>query len=77
MIMLKDVGIDPLPTYMREGGARWDAYLDVPDPDVLAAEFSSRGVEFSEPLKDTDDGLRVFELKDVDGYVLFFGHPRA
>ena len=77
MIMLKDVGIDPLPTYMREGGARWDAYLDVPDPDVLAAEFSSRGVEFSEPLKDTDDGLRVFELKDADGYVLFFGRPRS
>ena len=24
----------------------------------------------------TDDGLRGFELKDVDGYVLFFGRPR-
>jgi catechol 2,3-dioxygenase-like lactoylglutathione lyase family enzyme len=76
MIMLKDVGIDPLPNYKREGGARWDAYLDVPDPDALAAEFASRGVEFSEPLKDTDDGLRGFELKDADGYVLFFGRPR-
>ena len=51
--------------------------LDVPDPDALAAEFLSRKVNFSEPLKDTDDGLRGFELKDADGYVLFFGRPRT
>ncbi|HEY2736916.1 MAG TPA: VOC family protein [Thermoanaerobaculia bacterium] len=77
MIMIKDVGIEPLPNCKRDGGARWDAYLSVPDPDALAAEFMSRGVIFSEPLKDTDDGLRGFELKDTDGYVLFFGRPRA
>ena len=76
MIILKSVGVDPLPNYKREPAARWDAYLYVPDPDVLAAEFASRKVEFSEPLKDTDDGLRGFELKDADGYVLFFGRPR-
>ena len=35
------------------------------------AEFSSRNVEFSVPLKDTEDGLRGFELKVADGYVLF------
>src|SRR6187431_3050058 len=55
MIMLKDVGVDPLPNYMRDvkkGWARWDAYLHVPDPDALAAEFASRDVEFSQPLKD-------------------------
>jgi len=76
MIMFKDVGVAPLPNAEREPGARWDAYLNVPDPDALAVEFSSRGVEFSEPLKDTDDGLRGFELEDADGYVLFFGRPR-
>jgi len=67
MIMFKDVGVDPVPNYTRDvkkGIARWDAYLHVPDPDELA-EFSSRYVEFSEPLKDTGDGLRGFELKDV------------
>lgn len=80
MIMFKDVGIDPVPNYTRDvkqGVARWDAYLNAPDPDALAAEFASRGVEFSEPLKDTDDGLRGFELKDGNGYVLFFGRPRS
>ena len=76
MIMLKVVGVDPLPNYRREPGARWDAYLNVPDPDALAAEFSSRHIEFSQPLKNDDDGLRGFELKDADGYVLFFGRPR-
>ena len=76
MILFKDVDLDPLPNCKREPGARWDAYVDVPDPDALAAEFASRNVEFSEPLKDTHDGLRGFELRDADGYVLFFGRPR-
>ena len=80
MIMVKAVGVEPVPNYTRDiqqGIARWDAYLAVPDPDTLAAEFLSRGVQFSVALKDTDDGLRGFELKDADGYVLFFGRPRT
>ena len=77
MIMLKSVGVNPLPNSKREPSARWDAYLHVPDPDALASEFASRDVKFSEPLKDTHDGLRGFELKDADGYVLFFGRPRS
>src|SRR5258707_8214152 len=63
MIMLKAVGVDPVPNYTRDvnkGIARWDAYLYAPDPDALAAEFSSRNVEFSEPLKDTGDALPGF-----------------
>jgi catechol 2,3-dioxygenase-like lactoylglutathione lyase family enzyme len=80
MIMFKHVGVDPVPNYTRDvkkGIARWDAYLHVLDPDALAAEFSSRNVEFLVPLKDTDDGLRGFELNDADGYILFFGRPRS
>jgi catechol 2,3-dioxygenase-like lactoylglutathione lyase family enzyme len=76
MIFVKSVGVDPLPNYKSHASARWDAYVGVPDPDALAAEFGSRGVTFSVPLKDTNDGLRGFELKDADGYVLFFGRPR-
>jgi catechol 2,3-dioxygenase-like lactoylglutathione lyase family enzyme len=82
MIILKAIGVDPVPNYTRDikqGIARWDAYLYVPDPDALAVEFSSRNVEFFTTIKDNedgDDGLRGFELKDADGYILFFGRPR-
>lgn len=76
MLMVKQVAASPEPNSTRDREARWDAYVNVPDPDALAAEFASRGVVFSVPLKDTGDGLRGFELKDADGYVLFFGRPR-
>ncbi|HKQ13145.1 MAG TPA: VOC family protein [Steroidobacteraceae bacterium] len=74
MLFLKGSGA-ALPNPKRYSWARWDAYFLVPDPDALAAEFESRGVSVSESLKDTHDGLRGFELKDPDGYVLFFGRP--
>jgi catechol 2,3-dioxygenase-like lactoylglutathione lyase family enzyme len=78
-ILMKDIGVAPVPNYTRDikkGIARWDAFVIVPDPDALAAEFASRKVEFFEPLKDTEDGLRGFELEDADGYLLFFGRTR-
>ena len=74
MIFLKHVGVEPLPNCKRHPWARWDAYASVPDPDALAAEFTSRGASFSKPLQDTHDGLRGFELEDTDGHV--FGRPR-
>ena len=77
-IIMKDVGVDPVPNYTRDikqGIARWDAFLHVPDPDALAAEFSSRNVEIFRSVKDDDgDRLHGFEVKDADGYLLFFGH---
>ncbi|HEY6127546.1 MAG TPA: VOC family protein [Candidatus Acidoferrum sp.] len=76
MLMVKSMGANPAPNSTRHAWARWDAYVSVPEPDALAVEFASRGVVFSAPLKDTTDGLRGFELKDADGYVLFFGRPR-
>jgi catechol 2,3-dioxygenase-like lactoylglutathione lyase family enzyme len=78
-ILMKAIGVAPVPNYTRDvkqGIARWDAFVIVPDPDALAAEFASRKVEFFQPLKDTHDGLRGFEVKDADGYLLFFGRPR-
>ena len=78
MIMFKAIDIKATPNYTRDighGMMRWDAYVGTPDPDGLAAEFQSRGVEFFEPVKDTHDNLRGFEIKDADGYLLFFGRP--
>jgi len=74
----KEVAVDPVPNFGREPAFSWDAYIDVVDPDALAAEFASRGVRFSVPLTDRgDDGVRGFVIKDIDGYGLFFGNHRA
>jgi len=77
-IMLKAIGVDPIPNYTRDikqGHAPWDAYVYVPDPDALAAEFQSRGVELWKPVITNSDNLCGFEVQDADGYVLYFGHP--
>jgi catechol 2,3-dioxygenase-like lactoylglutathione lyase family enzyme len=68
--------VTPLPNAKRHPSMRWDAFIYAPDPDALATDLIDRGVAFSTPLKDTDDGLRGFELTDPDGYVLFFGRTR-
>lgn len=79
-ILLKDVSDDtsavpPLPNRARHEWAPWDAFVSVADPDVLAQEFASRGIQFHRPLEDRSDGLRGFEVCDADGYALFFGRP--
>src|SRR5260370_9674706 len=68
MIMLKSVGIDPLPNHRREPyvagcGAPWDAYVSVPDPDGLYAEFASRKVQFSTPPKEPTHSFPGLKLK--------------
>jgi catechol 2,3-dioxygenase-like lactoylglutathione lyase family enzyme len=77
-LFVKAVGedVEPVPNSERHPDARWDAYVYVPDPDTLWAEFSMNGARFGAALKDTEEGLRGFEIKDPDGYVLFFGRPR-
>jgi catechol 2,3-dioxygenase-like lactoylglutathione lyase family enzyme len=77
-IMLKSIGVDPIPNYTRDikqGHAPWDAYVYAPDPDALAVEFESRGVTLWKPVETNSDNLRGFEVQDADGYVLYFGHP--
>jgi catechol 2,3-dioxygenase-like lactoylglutathione lyase family enzyme len=68
--------VSPIPNSRRHPHLRWDAFVYAPDPDALAADFADHGAAFSSPLKDTNDGLRGFEISDPDGYVLFFGRPR-
>lgn len=80
MIMMKSIGVDPIPNYTRDikqGIAPWDAYMYVPDPDALAEEFASRNVAFFLPLHDNSDDLRGFEIIDADGYKLYFGRPNS
>jgi len=78
-IMLKAIAenIRPIPNYTRHEWAAWDAYICAEQPDLLFDEFRSAGITFRRPLSDDGDGLRGFEVTDADGYVLFFGTPKA
>jgi catechol 2,3-dioxygenase-like lactoylglutathione lyase family enzyme len=69
-----DVVAQPNPT--RHPGALWDAFVYVDDPDRLHAELVERDVKFRRTITNRTDGLRGFEVKDADGYVLFFGRPQ-
>lgn len=76
ILVKSETDVSPLPNCRRHPHMRWDAFVHVPDPDALAAEFVDHGAAFSTPLADTHDGLRGFEICDPDGYVLFFGRPK-
>ena len=78
MFMFKDVDVEPVPNHTRDVGhgiASWDAYIHVPDPDALYDEFVSRDVDFRVPLCDNSDNLRGFEVRDINGYIIYFGRP--
>lgn len=77
MLMLKAIASDvhPVPNSSRHQWARWDAYINTDDPDSLYAEFVAKGVPMHSELANTSDGLRAFEIRDNNGYVLCFGRP--
>jgi catechol 2,3-dioxygenase-like lactoylglutathione lyase family enzyme len=77
MLMFKAIASDvhPQPNSSRHAWARWDVYIYTDDPDSLYAEFVAKGVPMHSALGNTNDGLRAFEVKDNNGYVLCFGRP--
>jgi uncharacterized glyoxalase superfamily protein PhnB len=50
-----------------------DAYISIEDADALYAEYSTRGVEFTRELGNTQWHSREFVVKDCDGRLLAFG----
>jgi|SRR5579871_1408797 len=78
-IMLKAIapGVKPVPNHTRHEWAPWDAYISTMEPDKLFEEYLSNGVTFHKPIHNNSDNLRGFEIKDADGYVLFFGKPNS
>ena len=77
MLMFKAITPDvhPQPNHSRHEWARWDAYINVSDPDALYTEFLAKDVPIHRELANTNDGLRAFEIVDNNGYVLCFGRP--
>jgi len=76
-IMLKHVSAEilPQPNRKQHEWVQWDAFVSTAAPDSLAAECQRRDNNVVVDVRDTDDGLRGFEVADPDGYVLFFGRP--
>ena len=76
-ILLKHVSesVEPQPNGSRHEWAAWDGLVHAEDPDGLAGEFERAGVPLHVGVRDRQDGLRGLEVKDEDGYVLFFGRP--
>jgi catechol 2,3-dioxygenase-like lactoylglutathione lyase family enzyme len=74
---LKEIGAEakPQPNPQVHSWAPWDAFVFVPDPEGLVADFARRGLEPAPEELERDDGLYGFEVEDPDGYVLFFGRP--
>ena len=76
-IFLKELGeeVAAVPNAGRHLFTAWDGFVYVEDPDALAGEYEADGIAFHVPIRNRDDGLRGFEIRDPDGYVLFFGKP--
>lgn len=78
MLFLKsDREAHPQPNHLNHHYMHWDAYLSVPDPEALAAEFNASGATFLKPLGITTENLLGFEISDPDNYILFFGRPNT
>ena len=58
----------------EEKSDAWDCYIWVDDADALHAEYKGRGVPIVRGLCDQPYGCRDFEVEDVNGYRLCFGH---
>jgi len=53
---------------------RFSAYLDVLDADALHAELQMSGADVVCPPEDMPYQMREFQVRDLDGHLLAFGH---
>ncbi len=49
-------------------------YFTVDDADALYVYHCAQGVEVLEPIGDREYGIRDYEVRDLNGYTLGFGH---
>ena len=52
---------------------RCAVYLHVSDADALYEEYQRKGIEMFAPPENQDNGMREFELADMNGHFLMFG----
>lgn len=54
-------------------GQSMPLFITVEDAEILHEKLESAGVEFSQKLHETEFGWFQFAVKDVNGYLLWFG----
>ena len=55
----------------------WDAYVWVDDADALYAEYKAKGVRITRDICDQPYNCRDFDVEDLNGYIICFGHDLA
>lgn len=53
---------------------RFSAYVDVSDADALHAEYQANGADIVCEPEDQPYMMREFQVRDLDGHLLGFGH---
>ena len=77
-IMPKAVdGMATQPDPARRPWFKWHGLYPDRDPGRAGGKVCGAGVPFPRARGDTSDGQRGFKIADPDGYILFFGRPRA
>ena len=73
-LMLNQVGAgdDFRPNGAYDG--RFSVYVDVNDADALHAEFQGKGADIVCAPEDQPYTMREFQVRDLDGHLLGFGH---
>ena len=76
-VMLNQVGPDAdyRPNSTFDG--RFDVYFDVDDADALFAEHKANGADIVCEPEDQPYMMREFQVRDLDGHLLAFGHDTS
>ena len=73
-VMLNQVG--PNSGYRPNASfdGRFDVYFDVDDADAMFAELKAKGADIVCEPEDQPYAMREFQVRDLDGHLLAFGH---
>jgi catechol 2,3-dioxygenase-like lactoylglutathione lyase family enzyme len=73
-VMLNQVGADPAYRPNAAFNERFDVYFEVDDADALHAEYEASGADIVCAPEDMPYLMREFQVRDIDGHLLAFGH---
>ena len=73
-IMLNQIGPGDIVRPNSSYNGRFDVYFDVADADALHVELKAQGAHIVCEPEDQPYEMREFQVRDLDGHLLAFGH---